>query len=160
MSVIAKMTINDVLEFGPTNLLKLSCVYEHDGLNAAGYEDRRFTTATPWGEGDLGTPHVNGFEKGAAVYLVFNREDEGYEPREDCQLAMKVRVGYVETWPGTKHIQFTKDRRDEGNPSAALNLRLAIDNPAASDQFAEGSTYLMAIYRADQTTLAEAVAGA
>lgn len=164
MSVIAKMNVADVREFGETNLIKLSCVYENDGLNGEGWEDRRFTKATPWGEGDLSTPHIK-FEKGQQLYLVFAKAGlggESYRPLSGCLASMFVRCNFVEPWPGTKHIEFVKDRKHEPdvNPKASLNLRLAIDNEAASSQFEAGQTYYLSVYDAANTTLRDAAAGA
>lgn len=163
MSVIAKMNVVDVREFGDANLVKLSCVYENDGLNGEGYEDRRFTKATPWGEGDLSTPHAK-FEKNQQLYLVFAKADDFndlYKALNTCLASMFVRCNFVEPWPGTKHIEFVKDRKREPDtsPKASLNLRLAIDNEAASSQFEAGQTYYLAIYDAANTTLHEAAAG-
>ena len=164
MSVIAKMNISSIRGFGWSNLVKLSCVYENDGLNGAGYEDRRFTKATPWGEGDISTPQVRGFEEGKAVYLVFNKADDLndlYRPLPDALLSLFVTAKRIEPWPGSKQVEFATARKHnpkEGTDS--VSLRLAIDNPAASGQFEEGGTYYLSVYSAEQTTLHEAAAGA
>lgn len=164
MSTIAKMNVQSVREFGDASLIMLNCAYEHDGLNTEKWEDRRFTKATPWGEGQLTTPRPRDFEQGAAFYLVFNGgDDPNYRPRPDASLNIFVRAQRVEPWPGTTALEIVKDRKREaeaaGNPNTALNLRLSIDNPAAAEQFAEGKGFFLSFYRADRVTLAEAAAG-
>lgn len=164
MSVIAKMNVSSVREFGDSTLVKLSCVYEHDGLNTEAWEDRRFTKATPWGEGDLNTPHSLAFEPNKALYLVFAKADDAddyYRPAAGCELAIFVRVQKCEPWPGTTALEIVKDKSvdDQATKSTALNLRLSIDNPAASEQFVDGARFYLCFYRADRTTLHEAAAG-
>lgn len=164
MSVIAKMNVASTREFGEASLIKLSCVYEHDGLNTEAWEDRRFTKATPWGEADLTTPHALGFEPGKPFYLVFVKANSvpAYRPAPGCELAMFVKVQKCEPWPGTTALEIVKDQSvdDKATQSTALNLRLSIDNPAAADQFVDGATFYLCFYRADQVSLHEAAAGA
>lgn len=171
MSVIAKMNVTDVREFGRAGLVTLNCVYESNGLNASGkgWEDRRFTTATPWGEGELTTPRDSLFHAPGKtpegylydgsyqqVYLVFRRPGEvAPEPTLVC-MPVKVKKREAGSY---KRVEIVLDR-DRAGPEkdTALNLRMAIDNPAAFDQFDEGATFDLSIYDASKVTLAEAAA--
>lgn len=166
MSVIAKMNVMSVRAFGDANLIYLQCVYEQDGLNGDAYEDRRFTKATPWGEGHVTAPAARDFEQGAAFYLVFNStegDEPGYKPRPEASLNIFVRAQKVEPWPGTTALEIVKDKKREaamgGNPNTALNVRLSVDAKPASEQFTEGKGFYLSFYRADRVTLAEAAAG-
>jgi hypothetical protein len=174
MSVIAKMTVNSVREFGSARLIKLGCIYEYDGLNGEGYEDRRFTKATPWGEGDLTTPH-DGFREperigegyGATqnLYLLFVAKPS--DPNFDAEpmggasaLIMPVIVRRFIEWGSSRQIEIVLDRDAAHEPNSALNLRLAIDNPGAHEQFEEGKRFQMLIYDAAEASLALAASGA
>jgi hypothetical protein len=163
MSVIAKMNVANVREFGDGTLINLSCVYEHDGLNTEAWEDRRFTKATPWGEGQLTTPHALEFEQGKPFYLVFHEADTypAYRPCDGCALAMFVKVRRIEPWPKTVQLEVVKDKTvdDSVTKSTSLNLRMAIDNPAASDQFVDGKRYYLCFYPAERVSLHDAAAG-
>lgn len=166
MSVIAKMNIAGRRDFGDGTLVSLNCVYEGaaGGLNTSGngWENRRFTTATPWGDGQLTTPHSEKFEHGKEFYLLFVGEGENYNPLPECALALNVRVQKYEQWPGTVSTEFVKDKSvdDPVTQTTSVNLRMAIDNPAASDQFVDGAKFLVYFYRADEVTLPQAAAGA
>lgn len=165
MSVIAKMDVSAVREFGNGTLIDLNCVYENNGLNSEAWEDRRFTRATPWGEGRLTTPHAMHFQKGKQFYLVFvkaNSIEEVYRPRPECSLAMFTKVQKCEPWPGTTALEIVKDKSvdDHVTSSTSLNLRLSIDNPAAAEQFTDGACFYLCFYPADQVTLHEAAEGA
>jgi len=172
MSVIAKMNVVDVREFGRAGLVKLSCIYESNGLNASngGWENRRFTTATPWGEGDLTTPRDSLFhapepypgggvkqETQQAVYLVFRPVGAALPEREPL-LGMAVKVKHLDLG-SYKRVEIVLDR-DRAGPEkdTALNLRLSIDNPAALEQFTLGGQFDLAIYDASEVTLHEAAA--
>jgi hypothetical protein len=167
MSVIAKMNVGSVREFGASSLIKLSCIYEHDGLNGEGYEDRRFTKATPWGEGDLTTPH-NCFHEAPptqSLYLLFVAKPK--DPSFDADpmgggalLMMPVMVKRFIEWGASRQVEIVLDREAEHEPNSALNLRLAIDNPGAHEQFAEGQRFQLLVYDAGDVSLALAASGA
>lgn len=167
MSVIAKMNVQSVREFGDASLIKLGCVYEHDGLNGEGYEDRRFTKATPWGEGDLTTPHA-GFHDAPptqSLYLVFAARPE--DPNFDAEpmgggalVVMPVLVKRFIEWGASRQVEIVVDREAEHEPESAINLRLAIDNPGAHEQFAEGKRFQLLIYDAADVSLGVAASGA
>jgi len=167
MSVIAKMNVSSVREFGAANLVKLSCVYESNGLNGEGYEDRRFTKATPWGEGDLTSPHA-GFREDAptqSLYLLFAAKPQ--DPNFDANpmgggalLIMPVMVKRFIEWGASRQVEIVLDRDAEHEPNSALNLRLAIDNPGAHEQFSEGKRFQLLVYDAAEVSLAVAASGA
>lgn len=165
MSVIAKMSVTAVKDFGDASLIGLQCVYENDGLNSEKWENRRFTKATPWGDGDLTTPHAVDFEKGKEFYLVFtpaNDPENVYRPFGDCSLAMFVKCQKYEPWPGTVALELVKDRAVDCpvTKSTSINIRMAIDNEAASSQFTEGRTFYVCFYRADRVSITHAANGA
>lgn len=167
MSVIAKMNVSSVREFGAASLIRLGCVYEHDGLNGEGYEDRRFTKATPWGEGDLTTPH-NCFRESAptqSLYLLFVAKPA--DPNFDADpmgggalVVMPVLVKRFIEWGASRQVEIVLDRETEHEPGSAVNLRLAIDNPSAHGQFAEGKRFWLLVYDAAEVSLAVAASGA
>lgn len=167
MSVIAKMNVGSVREFGAASLVKLSCVYEHDGLNGEGYEDRRFTKATPWGDGDLTTPHSCFREEAPtqSLYLLFVAKPA--DPNFDGEplgggalIQMPVMVKRFIEFGSSRQVEIVLDRKAEHEPHSALNLRLAIDNPGAHEQFAEGKRFQLLIYDAAEVSLGVAASGA
>lgn len=79
MSVIAKMNISQVSEFGHAKLIEMTCVCTNDlmAAYAESEEDKLFTKYSPWGEIKLHQP--NGYCIGDSqdqVYVMILRDHE------------------------------------------------------------------------------------
>lgn len=71
MSVIAKMRVSSIEDFGTSRAVKLTCVYDPSGIP----EDQRFTKATPWGECKMSIDNPAAYEQfviGREFYVTFD----------------------------------------------------------------------------------------
>jgi hypothetical protein len=112
----------------------------------------------PWSSGDYsGT-------KACELYLVYLKQLE-MPSIDGAAFFAKLKVASVTDYGGTsKMVELCNDYASGPmllgeNESRMINLKLGIDNPAASDQFTPGETgWWVVAYRADQMTQAEALA--
>jgi hypothetical protein len=166
MSVIAKMQLNGVLNFGSGSVSKLNCVCENDlmAAYAKADEDKLFTKYSPWGEMKLGHS-LRSFPDGTKFYVVALRS----KTRPTCAKAAHVhpaRVHVIEDYGQTKSVQLSWDghsqhamRSVDTAPSAGeLHWRMSIDNPPAVAFFEPGQgDYWVAFYPDDQFSQQQAL---
>lgn len=168
MSVICKMTARDVRVFPNGRFINLGCVYDQD-LAQADHEDVRFTKATPWGEATMTVESSHpGPAKDETIYLFFTELVD--EPNfDDCLFAMAVQCRANSDYGSSTQIEIVprhpvdlgrdhppvEKRIAKGPP--AFNLRMTVDNEAASIQFKPGRDYWMLAYRATDFTMHDAI---
>lgn len=167
MSVIAKMTVSALRLFGDGNcLINLSCVYD-DSLSKSENEDVRFTKASPFGTAELTVeagPDLPG--NGEAVYLLFHEQGDVpsfdgalFATRVVCESILDsgytkqvtVRAGWFQQGddnPIPESLRISKTRPH-------FELKMGIDNPAASVQFVPTKQYWCVVYSARTYTMAE-----
>lgn len=166
MSVIAKLIVRQVHNFGTGKLTELSCVAPNDMMAAYAEteENRLFTKYSPSGEMKL--HHPAGLEvaaKDAAVYVMMLRPDE-VEGVEDAVLAgervfpgavavCKARVvSLTDFGDNSAKVVEICNSYDSKKTSSALgvdnfNWKMAVDNPPATAQFKPGQDgYWVAFY--------------
>lgn len=159
MSVIAKFNAAPGRRVPGGVLVAMSAVYDTD-LSKPGNENHRFTQATPGGDAVF---EASSFNEGEH-YLLFDTEQPKLDPRGHYGVkCIKVRCRLIEDWGGTsKAIELiaTDDQseidsqhrlgREKAPP---FNLKMTIDNPAASIWFYPGVEYWLRFYNAKHNTL-------
>lgn len=151
MSVIAKLNVSDVRDFGSGALIELSCVCANDlmAAYAESHEDKLFTKYSPWGEARL---HVEAGVKlplkGDQYYLMILADDEaGEQPHPAADLRTKLWVqGVTDRGEGAaKQLEMMGGKDPSG--ITAFNWRMAVDNPGATNQLKAGSSgYTVGFY--------------
>lgn len=168
MSVIAKMQLNGVLDFGSGSVSKLSCVCENDlmAAYAKADEDKLFTRYSPWGEMKLGHS-LRSFPDGQKFYVIVLKSQK----RPAFKGAAYVHPAMVQSvtdYGSSKQVklfrQATGDYATSGidEPTIGeLDWRMTIDNPPAVDFFKPGqSGYWIAFYPDDKFSQTEALVDA
>lgn len=163
MSVIAKMSVRKVSQFGTGCMVELSCVCANDlmAAYATSEEDKLFTKYSPWGEMRINQPagyalgaDPDAYNPQASFYVMLLADDEA---PEDKGFTGAYAVGRVSCASRTEfagdsvHVEFRDcgHRHDEPPPGrgiARLNWKMAVDNPGASNQFKPGRDYWIALY--------------
>ena len=170
MSVIAKLSVRDVHNFGTGTLVDMGCVCENDLMaNYAGSEeDKLFTKASPWGEARF---NLGIFELGASVFqgdqfyaMLVHKDEPGYtENPAGSFLSCPARIASVVDYGGTsKTVNITSDN---SVPKELLlrqfNWKMTIDNPGASNQLKPGSDgWWFSLFKAAGTNRNEVIAKA
>jgi hypothetical protein len=180
MSVIAKMNVvDDPRAYGENKQLDLQCVCENKlmpGCNEDAknnHENRSFQKASPSGTARLSVPAEMGFRKGEELYLIFLQQKE--RPKlEGAVATVSARVVSRTEYGGTTE-QFeiannyrsnynyetkksTPKTEEEARDLDAFNLRMSVDNKAASIQLVAGkSDYWIGIYRCSEYTIDQAL---
>lgn len=169
MSVICKVSINSVANFGENKLVKTSCIAENEVMAAYNpeAEDKLFTKYSPSGTADFVVP--SGFALDAApagmaqtkLYLMFVKEES---PALAKALAYaKVYVRSITDFGGTSKVfeittDYSKGEKRDWRQIHQFNHRITIDNPGASDQFNAGDKgWWVGIYSAEALTMAEVI---
>ncbi len=175
MSVIAKLSIRAVTEFGTGNLVELSCICENDlmAAYATSEEDRLFTKYSPWGEMKLSQPAGwalgNGksgdqFGPAASFYVMALAEAEHeYVPASDDRFLpdtnfpgasawIKAACHSVTDFGSSRHVEFRGGNGGavKGKAVEKLSWKMSVDNPGASNQFKPGTDYFVVLYAADK----------
>lgn len=177
MSVIAKLLVRGVTDFGTGRLIELGCVCDNDlmAAYATTEEDRLFTKYSPWGEMKISQPSgwdlSNGkldplFGQAPAFYvmalahdeheLVVSKErPEAYLPDENFPGASAWAIGTchgILDLGGTRHVEFRAGNAGsiKGRAIEKLSWKMAVDNPGASNQFRPGGLYWIVLYSADK----------
>lgn len=168
MSVIAKMQLNGILDFGSGSVSKLSCVCENDlmAAYAKADEDKLFTRYSPWGEMKLGHS-LRSFPDGTKFYVIVLKSAE--RPAfAKAAYVHPARVHVVEDYGSSKQVQLSWDGQKkhatasmDTESAGELHWRMTIDNPPAVAFFEPGkSGYWIGFYPDDkfsqQTALADA----
>jgi hypothetical protein len=159
MAVIAKMRVAGTRVFGDGRLVTLSCVYDND-LSKPENEDVRFTKATPWGEAHFSIDNMVDLAFDENLYLVFHPSEDDPDFAGAIMAAL-VRCHSLTDFGGTSrnvelHSAYSEsdkvpdELRMRKKGAVAINLKMAIDNPAASTQFVPQSHYWLMFYRAER----------
>jgi hypothetical protein len=175
MSVIAKMVIRQVHQFGVGNLVELSCLCSNDMMTAyaGSEEDKLFTKYSPNGDIKLHQPH--GFtlgEQNDVFFVMIGRTaevdpDSFGKPGPDSPYAAyawgTLRVismtlfggesRRVEMCDGYRKLEHFKPRGMDN-----FNWKMSIDNPAATNQLTPGlDDYFIAFYPEKHFTRDDAI---
>lgn len=175
MSVIAKLIVRDVHQFGSGSLTDLSCICDNDLMAAYAEteQDRLFTKYSPWGEMKV---HQNvNFSLGKkddAFYVMILAESEWPET---------IDYGYQASFPGAfahcparclsitdfgdnqaKRLEFTDNWTGAAptKPIERLNWKMSVDNPGATNQIRAGGLYHVILYPAAHFDRDRAIAAA
>jgi hypothetical protein len=172
MSVIAKMSIQKISEYGTGSHIDLSCVAQNDlmAMYAGSEEDKLFTQASPWGEMSLNQPR--GFaigKQGDQFYVMILRDSEaGDKNFPDAYASCKARCISLTDFGGTsRRVEFCDHTHKAYSDSIksvrieGLNWKMTVDNPPAFAQFEPGKTdYWIAFYPASSFDRNKAIAAA
>lgn len=177
MSVIAKLLVRGVTDYGTGRLVELGCVCENDlmAAYATSEEDKLFTKYSP--QGDMKLHQPAGFALGTepgdmvppeAFYVMALHKDEyehkapdlgpdrdRYQPDLNFPGASVWACGScysLTDFGGTKRVEFRANGKGTigSRGVEALNWKMSVDNPAASDQFKPGEIYWIALYPASK----------
>lgn len=172
MSVIAKLYVTKITQFGTGRLLDLNCIASNETMVMyadKAHEDRLFTQASPWGEMKLNQPAMYAIgDRDAQFYVVALRDAEAQAALRDPPGASfpgaygfcKARCNSLTDFGGTsKQVEFYNVGRTEKVDS--LNWKMTVDNPGAHKQFAPGTDdWWIAFYPASDFTVDQALAAA
>lgn len=170
MSVICKVYITDVRQFGEEKLVKTNCVAENEVMAAYNpdHEDKLFSQYSPSGLADFTVPQCIPLPDAPGqqnkLYLVFVRQTPAPKFAKAIAYA-PITIRSFTNFGGTSN-QF-----DMGTPYAPVSAdyrclkqfghRIMIDNPGASDQFVPQQTdWWVGIYDAAKYTMTETLADA
>jgi hypothetical protein len=161
MSVIAKLLIRSISQFGTGELVELGCICENDLMAAYATtdEDKLFTKYSPWGEMKLNQP---------AGYSLGSVGDEFKQGDGFYVMALADKEAEDTTFPGSyavcpatcasitdfgdgqaKRVEFRNSGpADDHRGVDRLNWKMSVDNPGATNQFKPGTNYWIALYPA------------
>ena len=157
MSVIAKMSIRAVHNFGSGRAVDLSCVCENAlmAAYAGSEEDRLFTKYSPWGEIKLHQPENWCLGKqDDKFYVILMRADEVYLPEFPGAVAYApCRVVSVTDYGAeSRRVEIcnSSNRKEGYRAIANFNWQMSVDNPGATNQMVPGvDDYWLAFYPAE-----------
>lgn len=176
MSVIAKLMIRGVTDFGMGRLIELSCVCENDlmAAYATSEEDRLFSKYSPSGDMKMSQPagwtlgeEPDEFTPPRAFYVMALHESEyahkapdlspdrdRYQKDRNFPTASAWAFGFCYSMTSfgadTRRVEFRANSGGsiQGRAIEKLNWKMSVDNPAASGQFKPGERYWFALYDA------------
>jgi hypothetical protein len=187
MSVIAKLYVDTVTDFGTGTYIKLSCIAENDlmAAYATSEEDKLFSKYSPWGEMRLNQ---------RAAFSVFTKSEEhvqppgGARPMFYAMLVSKAEVGDKAKFPtAAAYIPVTcysktkfagdgsrvelresysykapaeVDWRDRGQVIEKISWKMQVDNPPAEAGFVPGQDYWLVFYDASKFDRDQAISAA
>lgn len=169
MSVIAKLSLNAIRDFGAGALYELSCVCQDDLMAeyAGSEEDKLFTRFSPWGEARIHLRSGAQFPQAHlqdAFYAMMVPKAEGREGHPDgAWLSSPARIASMTDFGGSSRQVEICNSHDVpvGNAIANFNWRMSVDNPAASDQLVPGSDgWTFSLWNAGDFTRDAAIAAA
>lgn len=161
MTVIAKMNVSSVTLYGGDNRsIKFNCVYDSELANEDN-ENYRFTKASPWGELTMMVmnEHLQ-YDPGDTFYIQFHDSVDGRPEAAGAHSIAKFKCESITDFGGTsKQAHLTtvySSLLDEGFEEDKLftkytpsgELKMTIDNPAASIQFEPGKVYYLVFLKA------------
>lgn len=166
MTVIAKMNVAvEPRAYGQSQLVELQCVCDNDlmVIHSPQNENQTFNQASPQGDARLNLDPEITFRQQEELYLIFQRGPE--MPKFENALAVvDARCVSVTDFGGTsKRVEVAscyhhRKPKTQKNLADSFNLRMSIDNPAASVEFQGGKEdYWIGIYRASEMTMQEAL---
>lgn len=184
MSVIAKLVVRKVVNFGTGTFVELGCLCDNDlmAAYATSEEDKLFTRYSPWGEMRLNQrsnwavftheedQHVAPPNTGPrSFYVMLLSEEEAYDvtfPKASAFIKMNCyskaqfagdgsRVELREVYGWNE----TEPRNSRINVIERMSWKMHVDNPPAEAGFVPGKDYWVAFYDAavfdrDQTIAA------
>lgn len=185
MSVIAKLLVRGITDFGTGKLIELGCIADNDLMAeyATTEEDKLFTRYSPWGEMKLHQPEGwtlgNGkvgdeFTAPPAFYVMALQADEhehvpakteSWLPDANFPGSSGWVYGYcysILDLGGTRHVEFRGNSSGtiKGRAIEKLNWKMAVDNPGASNQFKPGTQYWIVLYAAEKFDRDQTIAAA
>lgn len=192
MSVIAKLMVRNVAEFGTGRLVELGCICENDlmAAHAGSEEDRLFTKYSPWGElklsqqpghilqgtfewqpGDIAPPpafYVMALHESEYEHIApdLGPDRDRYAPDHNFPGAAAWAVGVCKSLTDfggdSRRVEFQAGNGGtiKGRGVDALNWKMSVDNPLASNQFKPGERYYFAFYEAVKFDRNAAIAAA
>lgn len=147
MSMIAKLEVAAMRDFGSGQLIEMRCVCENDlmAAYAGSEEDRLFTKYSPWGEARVHTADSPTFGKimvGDKFYVLMARGDElaDENPMPGALMTVRARVaGITNHGSGmTETVDIANALPDKTSVITAFSWRMNVDNPAATGQLIPG----------------------
>ncbi len=176
MSVIAKMSVFNVRDFGTNQLVELNTVCADELMpgcneNAKQNENFTFQMASPSGDAKLTLDKDIKFRTGEELYLIFHHTKE-VPAFHDALAVVEARCAAITTYGGTSKkvevagaAQYDYDGRKytfkHEKQIQHFNMYITIDNPEASIQFEAGQgDYWIGIYRASELSMTKALARA
>lgn len=165
MSVIAKLSVSKVTEFGTGRLVELHCVATNDVMAAyaGSEEDKLFTKYSPNGEIKLNQgPDACLGKQGDVFYVMVLHARELSEEKSfaGAYACCPLRVNAVTDYGGnSKRVEMRNVAKGRGVDGLSWNM--SIDNPPASDQLKPGcDDYWVAFYPADRFDRDQAIRAA
>lgn len=160
MSVIAKMVIRGVHDFGSGKLVELSCICEND-LMAAYAEsegDKLFTKYSPWGEIKLHSPegYLLGDIGEAFCVMILHKDEVGDFTFPGSYAFSTLGVASITDYGDgqAKRLDMTHYRWAGGGVTKGItsfNWKMSVDNPSVFNQLKAGCwDYWMAFYPASK----------
>lgn len=149
MSVIAKLEVRDLRDFGSGQLIELGCVCENDlmAAYADSEEDRLFTKYSPWGDARVHTddsPTFGKIARGDKFYVMLARTAEcGADPMPGALMRAPARIaGLTNHGDGmAQTVEIASGHRKDPavfSTVTAFSWRMSVDNPGATAQFEPG----------------------
>jgi hypothetical protein len=167
MSVIAKVSIRNIHNYGSGSLVELGCVCENDlmAAYAGSEEDKLFTKYSPWGEIKAHIPSgwVMG-EVGQAFYVMIGNDlpkDVDLSFGDNIRFWSQAKVQSITDFGDNqaKRLEIIDTGNQRGPALTSFNWKMSVDNPGATDQLQPGSNdYWVAFYPADRFTRDTAIA--
>lgn len=175
MSMIAKLSINKITQYGHGALVELNCVASNETMafSAGSEEDKLFSQASPSGSMHVQQPAGHalgngpvGLAQGEQFYAMCLGEDEHRDPDfKGAYAFVLAQCGSITDFGGTsKQLQF---RAGSSQYSKAARRgvegfwwQMSVDNPRASGQIVAGKNYWIALYPVEKFTRDEAIAAA
>lgn len=174
MSIIAKLMVRSVVNFGTGSFVEMSCIADNDlmAAYATKNEDKLFCRYSPWGEIRLNQrsnwavfvkdeQHVEppGYKAFYAVMVPTDQvSDETFEGASafvkiNCyckagyaQDGSRVELREIYGWSKSAADDYSSRR----NVIEKLSWKMHVDNPPAEAQFVPGTDYWLAFYDADK----------
>lgn len=174
MSVICKVSISEIRQFGEQKLVKTTCVADNEVMAAynPSEEDKLFSKYSPSGSADFTVPVNIPIPENLAypspkLYLMFVQNEVRPEFSNSLCFA-KIKVNSSTDFGGQSK-QFDIGTFYQSKPKdetswkwiEQFNHRIMIDNPAAAEQFKPGDAgWWIGIYNADKFKMEEVIADA
>jgi hypothetical protein len=167
MSVIAKVSIRGIHNYGSGSLVELGCVCENDlmAAYAGSEEDKLFTKYSPWGEVKLHQPAgwVLGKQGDAFYVMIGNDLPEGVDLSfgDHIYAWSQAKVASITDFGDNqaKRVEIIDTGNQRGGAITSFNWKMSVDNPGATNQLEPGnSKYWVAFYPADQFNRDSAIA--
>lgn len=165
MSVIAKVSIRAIHDFGSGRLIELGCVCENDlmAAYAGSEEDRLFTRYSPWGEIKLHQPEgwIMG-KQGDAFYVMLMRlEEAGNQEFPGTHAFCPARIKSLTDFGDNQAKTVEIINEGKSKNISSFNWKMSVDNPGATNQMLPGrGDYVIAFYPAERFNRDSAIGAA